>query len=88
MAGAVAKPMTSKPRGSMYTTIRELGPKIPYDGRSYGSQFPNGCICGPCGEGFFPTWPNPCKELRLLLPQKDISAAQHHIRNHRFRVRV
>ena len=37
------------PRGSIYTTIRELGPKIPYYRRNYGSQFPNGCICGPSG---------------------------------------
>ena len=38
------------PRGSMTTTtIRELGPKIPYYRRNYGSQFPNGCICGPSG---------------------------------------
>ena len=36
-------------RESMYTTIRELGPKIPYYRRNYGSQFPNGCICGPSG---------------------------------------
>ena len=35
------------PKGSTYTTIRELGPKIPYYRRNYGSQFPNGCICGP-----------------------------------------
>ena len=39
------------PRRSMYTTIRELGPKIPYYTRNYGSQFPNGCICGPSGNG-------------------------------------
>ena len=32
------------PRGSICTTIRELGPKIPYYIRNYGSQFPNGCI--------------------------------------------
>ena len=37
------------PRGSTYTTIRELGPKIPYYRRNYGPQFPNGCICGPSG---------------------------------------
>ena len=37
------------PRGSTYTTIRELGPKIPYYRRNYGSQFPYGCICGPSG---------------------------------------
>ena len=35
------------PRGSIYTTIRELGPEIPYYRRNYGSQLPNGCICGP-----------------------------------------
>ena len=39
----------SLPRGSTYTTIRELGPKIPYYRRNYGSQFLNGCICGPSG---------------------------------------
>ena len=33
----------------MYTTIGELGPKIPYYRRNYGSHFPNGCICGPSG---------------------------------------
>ena len=27
------------PRGSTYTNIRELGPKIPYNGRNYGSQW-------------------------------------------------
>ena len=37
------------PRGSIYTTIREVGPEIPYYRRNYGSQFPNGCICGPSG---------------------------------------
>ena len=37
------------PRGSIYTTIGELGPKIPHCRRNYGSQFPNGCICGPSG---------------------------------------
>ena len=37
------------PRGSIHTTIRELGPKIPYYIRNYGSQFPSGCICGPSG---------------------------------------
>ena len=31
------------------TNIRELGPKIPYFRRNYGSQFPNGCTCGPSG---------------------------------------
>ena len=35
----------------MYTTIRELGPKIPYYRRNYGSQFPNSCIYGPSGFG-------------------------------------
>ena len=39
-----------EPRGSIYTVIRELGPKMPYYRRSCGSQFPNGCICGPYGE--------------------------------------
>ena len=39
-----------RPRGSIiYTTIRELGPKIPDFRRNYGSQFPNACICGPSG---------------------------------------
>ena len=38
-----------RPRGSIYTTIRELGPKMPYYRRNYGSQLPNGCICGPPG---------------------------------------
>ena len=38
------------PRGSRYTTIRELGPQMPYYRRNYGSQFP-GCICGPSGLG-------------------------------------
>ena len=33
----------------IYITMRELGPKIPYYRRNYGSQFPNGCICGPSG---------------------------------------
>ena len=33
----------------MYTTTRELGPKISYYRRNFGSQFPNGCICGPSG---------------------------------------
>ena len=42
--------LASKPRGSIYTTIRELGPKIPYYIKNYGSQFPNGCICGPSGK--------------------------------------
>ena len=28
------------PRRSIYTTIKELGPKIPYYRRNYGSQFP------------------------------------------------
>ena len=42
------------PRGSIYTTIKELGPKIPYHGRNYGSQFPNGCICGPSGDPYLP----------------------------------
>ena len=37
------------PRGSIYTTIRELGPQIAYYRRKYGSQFSNGCICGPSG---------------------------------------
>ena len=37
------------PRGSIYTTIRELGPKTPYYIRNYGSPFPNSCICGPSG---------------------------------------
>ena len=37
------------PRGSIYTTIKELGPIIPYYRRNHGSQFPNGCICGPSG---------------------------------------
>ena len=37
------------PTGSIYTTIREVGPNIPYYRRDYGSQFPNGCICGPSG---------------------------------------
>ena len=37
----------------MYTTIRELGPKMPYYRRNYGSRFPNGCICGPSG---YPKW--------------------------------
>ena len=37
------------PRGSIYTTIRELGPKVQYYRRNYGSQFPNGCTCGPSG---------------------------------------
>ena len=27
----------------------ELGTQIPYYRRNYGSQFPNGCICGPSG---------------------------------------
>ena len=36
-------------RGSRGTTTRELGPKIPYYRRNYGSQFPNGCVCGPSG---------------------------------------
>ena len=36
-----------EPRGSIYTTVRKLGLKIPYNKRNYGSQFPNGCICGP-----------------------------------------
>ena len=31
------------PRRSICTTIRELGPKMPYYRRNYGSQFPNGC---------------------------------------------
>ena len=31
--------------------MRELGPKIPHYRRNYGSQPPNGCICGPCGKG-------------------------------------
>ena len=39
----------TNPRGSMYTTIRELGPKKPYYRRKCGSQFSNGCICGPSG---------------------------------------
>ena len=45
----------SRPRGFIYTTIRELGPQIPYYRRNYGSQFPNGCICGPSGihKGFY-----------------------------------
>ena len=43
---------TKLPRGSIYTTIRELGPKIPYNGRNSASQFPNGCICGPFGLGW------------------------------------
>ena len=30
------------------TTIRELGPKIPYYRRNYGSRFPNSCIFGSC----------------------------------------
>ena len=29
-------PDTETPRGSVYTTIRELGPKIPYYRRNYG----------------------------------------------------
>ena len=33
-------------RGSIYKTIRDLGPKIPYCRRNCGSQIPNGCICG------------------------------------------
>ena len=33
----------------IYTTIRELGPKMPYYRRNYGSQFTNGCIRGPAG---------------------------------------
>ena len=37
-----------KPRGSIYTTIRELGTKIP--DYNLGSQFPNGCIYGPSGK--------------------------------------
>ena len=41
--------MNILPRGSTCTTIRELGPKIPYYRRNYGSQFPNDCICGPSG---------------------------------------
>ena len=40
-------------RGSIYTTIRGLGPKIPYYRRNYGSQFPNSCICGPSGAHCF-----------------------------------
>ena len=37
------------PTGSIHTTSRELGPKTPNYRRNYGSQFPNGCICGPYG---------------------------------------
>ena len=37
------------PRGSIYTTIMELGPKMPYYRRNFGSQLPNGYICGPSG---------------------------------------
>ena len=29
-----------------------IGPKIPYYIKNYGSQFPNGCICGPSGCAF------------------------------------
>ena len=41
--------LISSPRGSIYTAIRELGPKMAYYRRNHGSQFPNGCICGPSG---------------------------------------
>ena len=34
---------------SIFATIEELGPKIPYYRRNSGSQSPNGCICGPSG---------------------------------------
>ena len=37
------------PRGSIYTSIRELGPKVLYYRRNFGSQLPSGCICGPSG---------------------------------------
>ena len=47
MSDSETKPSSS--RGSICTTIRELGPKIPYYRRNYGSQFPDGCICGPSG---------------------------------------
>ena len=47
--GQFNDPTDEVPRGSIYTTIRELGPEIPYYRRNYGSQFPNGCICGPSG---------------------------------------
>ena len=45
----VACSPTASPRGSLHITIKELGPQIPYYRRNYGSQFPNGCICGPSG---------------------------------------
>ena len=49
VSGPHPEAQTLSPRGSIYTTISELGPKIPYYRRNYGSQFPNGCICGPSG---------------------------------------
>ena len=36
---------STNPRGSIYTTIREVGLKIPYYRRHSGSQFPNGSVC-------------------------------------------
>ena len=36
-------------RGSTYTTIRELGPIIPYIVWYFGAEFPNSCIYGPSG---------------------------------------
>ena len=37
------------PEGPYIQLLGALGPKIPYYRRNYGSQFPNGCICGPSG---------------------------------------
>ena len=72
-------------RGSVYTTSRELGPKIPFYRRNYRSQLPNGCICGPSGLvgnkgvyhrgviwGLYSLGPDCQQTLRVLVPKKTI----------------
>ena len=44
-----ASELTYPDGGSTYTSIKELGPKIPYHRRNYGSHSLNSCICGPSG---------------------------------------
>ena len=44
------------PRGSTYTTVRELGPIIPPIVWYFGAQFPNSCIYGPSGLGDLRIW--------------------------------
>ena len=79
--------MDVAPRGSLYPTIKELGPKISDYRRNYGSQFPNGCICGTSGEfmcgkaAHYRTIPRSLKRsIRLVRPQLDVSRQKNPVR--------